>query len=129
MLDRIYNPEGEVSVAIVGKYTQLEDAYKSIAEALTHGGMANRVKVNARMGRCRAFRARDAAPYLEGYPRHPRARRLWRARHRRQDQGRAICPRDESPYLGICLGMQMAVIEAARNRGRDQSRQARGIRP
>ena len=38
--DRIYNPEGEVKVAIVGKYTQLEDAYKSIAEALTHGGMA-----------------------------------------------------------------------------------------
>ena len=44
--DRVYNPEGEVNVAIVGKYTQLEDAYKSIAEALTHGGLANRVKVN-----------------------------------------------------------------------------------
>ena len=44
--DRVYNPEGEVSVAIVGKYTQLEDAYKSIAEALTHGGLANMVKVN-----------------------------------------------------------------------------------
>ena len=43
--DRVHNPEGEVNVAIVGKYTQLEDAYKSIAEALTHGGMANRVKV------------------------------------------------------------------------------------
>ena len=54
--DRLNNVEGEVNVAIVGKYTQLEDAYKSIKEALTHGGMANRVKVACRMGRCRGLR-------------------------------------------------------------------------
>ena len=57
VIDRIHNAEGEVRVAIVGKYTQLEDAYKSIAEALTHGGIANRVKVRARVDRFRALRA------------------------------------------------------------------------
>ena len=76
--DRVYNPEGEVRVAIVGKYTQLEDAYKSIAEALTHGGMANR-------GTEGKIKAAEFA----------RTRKV--------------------PYLGICLGMQMAVIEAARH--------------
>ena len=58
VVDRIHNPEGEVQVAIVGKYTQLEDAYKSIAEALTHGGIANRVKVQGGVDRRRALRAR-----------------------------------------------------------------------
>jgi CTP synthase len=81
--DRINNPEGEVRVAIVGKYTQLEDAYKSIAEALTHGGMANRVKVKAEWIDAEMFEREDPAPYLEGFRRHPRARRLRRARRRR----------------------------------------------
>jgi len=65
--DRIYNPEGEVNVAIVGKYTQLEDAYKSIAEALTHGGMFNRVKVNIRWVDAELFEREDPAPHLEGF--------------------------------------------------------------
>ena len=65
--DRIYNPEGEVKVAIVGKYTQLEDAYKSIAEALTHGGMANRVKVNVEWVDAEIFDSEDPAPHLEGF--------------------------------------------------------------
>jgi CTP synthase (UTP-ammonia lyase) len=60
--DRINNPEGEVRVAIVGKYTQLEDAYKSIAEALTHGGMANRVKVKAEWIDAEIFEREDPAP-------------------------------------------------------------------
>jgi CTP synthase len=63
--DRIHNPEGEVRVAIVGKYTQLEDAYKSIAEALTHGGMANRVKVKAEWIDAEIFEREDPAPHLE----------------------------------------------------------------
>jgi CTP synthase len=88
--DRINNPEGEVRVAIVGKYTQLEDAYKSIAEALTHGGMANRVKVKADWIDAEIFEREDPAPYLEGFRRDPRARRLRRARDRGQDQGRGI---------------------------------------
>ena len=82
--DRIHNAEGEVKVAIVGKYTQLEDAYKSIAEALTHGGMANRVTVKVEWVDAELFDTEFA-----------RTRNV--------------------PYLGICLGMQMAVIEAARN--------------
>ncbi len=63
--DRIHNPEGEVRVAIVGKYTQLEDAYKSIAEALTHGGMANRVRVKAEWIDSEIFEREDPAPYLQ----------------------------------------------------------------
>ena len=53
------NPEGEVTIAIVGKYTQLEDAYKSIAEALTHGGLANRVKVNIEWMDAETFDKKD----------------------------------------------------------------------
>ncbi|MFP3548413.1 CTP synthetase, partial [Rhizobium sp. SIMBA_035] len=59
--------EGEVKVAIVGKYTQLEDAYKSIAEALTHGGMANRVKVRIEWVDAELFDTEDATPYLQGF--------------------------------------------------------------
>ena len=57
------NPEGEVNVAIVGKYTQLEDAYKSIAEALTHGGLANRVKVNIEWVDAETFDKKDPVKY------------------------------------------------------------------
>jgi hypothetical protein len=88
--DRINNPEGEVRVAIVGKYTQLEDAYKSIAEALTHGGMANRVKVKAEWIDAEIFEREDPGPVPRGIRRHPRARRLRRARDGGQDQGGGI---------------------------------------
>ena len=68
MVDRIHNPEGEVKVAVVGKYTQLEDAYKSIAEALTHGGIANRVKVRAEWIDSERFEQdEDIPPLLEGF--------------------------------------------------------------
>ncbi len=63
--DRIHNAEGEIRVAVVGKYTQLEDAYKSIKEALVHGGMANRVKVKLEWVDSEQFDDKDAAPYLE----------------------------------------------------------------
>jgi CTP synthase len=66
VVDRIHNPEGEVRIAIVGKYTQLEDAYKSIAEALTHGGIANRVKVRG-VDRREIFEREEIAPLLEGF--------------------------------------------------------------
>ncbi|KMK66814.1 CTP synthase [Puniceibacterium sp. IMCC21224] len=113
--DRIYNPEGEVSVAIVGKYTQLEDAYKSIAEALTHGGMANRVKVNIQWVDAEIFDREDPAPYLSGF----HAILVPGGFGERGTEGKikaAQYAREHKiPYLGICLGMQMAVIEAARN--------------
>ena len=113
--DRVHNPEGEVRVAIVGKYIQLEDAYKSIAEALTHGGMANRVKVKAEWIDAEIFEREDAAPYLEGF----HAILVPGGFGERGTEGKikaAEFARTRGvPYLGICLGMQMAVIEAARN--------------
>ena len=113
--DRIHNPEGSVKVAIVGKYTQLEDAYKSIAEALTHGGMANRVKVKIEWVDAELFDNEDATPYLEGF----HAILVPGGFGERGTEGKikaAQFAREKKiPYLGICLGMQMAVIEAARN--------------
>ncbi|BDW84493.1 MULTISPECIES: CTP synthase [Roseicyclus] len=113
--DRIHNPEGEVRVAIVGKYTQLEDAYKSIAEALTHGGMANRVKVKAEWIDAEIFEREDPAPYLEGFD----AILVPGGFGERGTEGKIkaaeFARTRKVPYLGICLGMQMAVIEAARN--------------
>ena len=113
--DRIENPEGEVKVAIVGKYTQLEDAYKSIAEALTHGGMANRVKVKIEWVDAETFDHEDPAPYLEGYD----AILVPGGFGERGTEGKIkaaqFAREHKVPYLGICLGMQMAVIEAARN--------------
>ena len=114
--DRIHHPEGEVKVAIVGKYTQLEDAYKSIAEALTHGGMANRVKVKVEWVDAELFdSAEDVAPHLEGF----HAILVPGGFGERGTEGKIkaaeFARTRKVPYLGICLGMQMAVIEAARN--------------
>ncbi len=115
VMDRLTHPEGEVRVAIVGKYTQLEDAYKSIAEALTHGGMANRTKVRAEWIDAEIFEREDPAPYLEnfhailvpgGFGERGTEGKINAARYAREKK---------IPYLGICLGMQMAVIESARN--------------
>nr|MDJ0827346.1 CTP synthase [Rhodobacter sp.] len=113
--DRIHNAEGEVRVAIVGKYTQLEDAYKSIAEALTHGGMANRVKVKSDWIDAEIFEREDPTPHLEPY----HAILVPGGFGERGTEGKIKAAEfarvHKVPYLGICLGMQMAVIEAARN--------------
>ncbi len=115
VMDRLTNAEGTVRVAIVGKYTQLEDAYKSIAEALTHGGMANRVRVKAEWIDAEIFEREDPAPWLEGF----HAILVPGGFGERGTEGKikaARFAREKGiPYLGICLGMQMAVIEAARN--------------
>ena len=115
VMDRITHPEGEVRVAIVGKYTQLEDAYKSIAEALTHGGMANRTKVRAEWIDAEIFEREDPAPYLENF----HAILVPGGFGERGTEGKiraaTFARTRKIPYLGICLGMQMAVIEAARN--------------
>jgi CTP synthase len=116
VMDRLHNAEGQVRVAIVGKYTQLEDAYKSIAEALTHGGMANRVRVKAEWIDAEIFEREDPAPYLEGF----HAILVPGGFGERGTEGKIkaaqFARERQIPYLGICLGMQMAVIEAARNR-------------
>ncbi len=113
--DRIHNTDGKINVAIVGKYTQLEDAYKSIKEALTHGGMHNRVKVNVNWVDAEVFDDGDAAPHLEGYD----AILVPGGFGERGTEGKIkaaqFAREHKIPYLGICLGMQMAVIEAARN--------------
>ncbi|MGP3697454.1 CTP synthase [Rhodobacter sp. NSM] len=115
VMDRLENAEGEVRVAIVGKYTQLEDAYKSIAEALTHGGMANRTRVRAEWINAELFEREDPGPFLEGF----HAILVPGGFGERGTEGKiraAQYAREKGiPYLGICLGMQMAVIEAARN--------------
>ncbi len=113
--DRMHNPDGEVKVAIVGKYTQLEDAYKSIGEALTHGGMFNRVKVKPEWIDAEIFDSEDVAPHLERFD----AILVPGGFGERGSEGKikaATFARERNiPYFGICFGMQMAVIEAARN--------------
>lgn len=112
---RHHNPEGEVNIAIVGKYTGLKDAYKSLSEALTHGGIANKVKVNLQWIDSEVFERDDPAPYLEhvhgilvpgGFGERGSAGKIEAARFARTK---------DVPYFGICFGMQMACIEAARN--------------
>jgi CTP synthase len=111
----IANPEGEVTIAIVGKYTGLKDAYKSLNEALFHGGIANRVKVNLEWIESEIFEREDPAPYLEnvhgilvpgGFGERGSEGKILAARFARTRK---------VPYFGICFGMQMAVIEAARD--------------
>ncbi|MEM9097648.1 MAG: CTP synthase [Pseudomonadota bacterium] len=115
VVQRIQNPDGEVRIAVVGKYTQLEDAYKSIAEALTHGGISSQVKVHAEWLDSEVFERENAAPYLENY--HGILVPGGFGERGTEGMIRAVqfARERKVPYLGICLGMQMAVIETARN--------------
>ncbi|RYE86435.1 MAG: CTP synthase, partial [Hyphomicrobiales bacterium] len=111
----IRHPEGEVTIAIVGKYTGLKDAYKSLIEALQHGGMANHVRVKLDWIESEVFEEEDPAPYLDrvngilvpgGFGERGSEGKIHAARFARERN---------VPYFGICFGMQMAVIEAARS--------------
>jgi len=113
--ERIRNPEGDVTIAIVGKYTGMKDAYKSLNEALSHGGIANKVKVNLDWIESEVFENEDPAPFLEhvngilvpgGFGQRGAEGKIKAARFARERH---------VPYFGICFGMQMACIEAARN--------------
>lgn len=113
--DRIHNPEGEVTIAVVGKYTGLKDAYKSLIEALSHGGMANRVRVKLDWIESEVFEKEDPAPFLEkvhgilvpgGFGERGSEGKILAARFARERK---------VPYFGICFGMQMACLEAARS--------------
>ncbi|MDT8856750.1 CTP synthase [Paracoccaceae bacterium Fryx2] len=115
VMDRLTHAEGEVRVAIVGKYTQLEDAYKSIAEALTHGGMANRVRVRAEWIDAEIFEREDPAPSLEGFHAILVPGGFGERGTEGMIKAATFARTRKVPYLGICLGMQLAVTEAARN--------------
>jgi CTP synthase len=114
---RVAAPDGDVTIAIVGKYTGLKDAYKSLIEALHHGGLANNVKVNLDWieGETFEMEAAEVAERLEGVD----GVLVPGAFGERGAEGmiRAVqFAREHAvPYFGICFGMQMATIEAARN--------------
>ena len=117
--DRLDSPEGEVTVGVVGKYVGLQDAYKSLNEALIHGGIANRVKVNVRWIDAELFEGEDGdtAAHLE--PCH--AILVPGAFGERGAEGKIASVRFAKergvPFFGICFGMQMACIEGAREGG------------
>ncbi|TNE59111.1 MAG: CTP synthase, partial [Alphaproteobacteria bacterium] len=113
--DRVLYPDGEVTIAVVGKYTILKDAYKSLMEALAHGGIANNVKVNIEWIESEIFESEEAAAHLEevdgilvpgGFGERGAQGKIKAVQFARER---------EVPYFGICFGMQMAVIEAMRN--------------
>src|ERR1700704_6047369 len=119
IVEHIRRPEGEVNIAIVGKYTHLQDSYKSLAEAMTHGGIANNVRVKLDWINSEVFETEsEAVQQLEGvhailvpggFGERGSEGKIEAARFARERQ---------VPYFGICFGMQMAVIEAARHLAR-----------
>ncbi|BBK32007.1 CTP synthase [Stella humosa] len=113
--ERIHQPEGDVTIAIVGKYTHLTDSYKSLSEALIHGGISNNARVRLNWIDSEIFEREDAVQHLEnvhgilvpgGFGERGSEGKIAAARFARERN---------VPYFGICFGMQMAVIEAARN--------------
>jgi len=117
IVDALENPEGEVTIGVVGKYVGLPDAYKSLHEALVHGGIANRVKVNIRWLDAELFEqdADEIAAKLEPM----NAILVPGGFGERGSEGKiasvTFARERKVPYFGICLGMQMACIEGARN--------------
>ncbi|CAG0907774.1 unnamed protein product, partial [Cyprideis torosa] len=117
IMRRIKNPEGEVTIAVVGKYTNLNDSYKSLNEALTHGGIANKVKVNINFIEASLFDQsnEDIAHALDGvngilvpggFGERGAEGKIKAAQYAREKK---------IPYFGICFGLQMAVLETARH--------------
>ncbi len=113
--NRLTKPEGEVTIAIAGKYTGLLDAYKSLGEALTHGGIANNVRVHLKWVDSEIFEKEDPVHFLEGangilvpggFGERGAEGKIRAAQFARERK---------VPYFGICFGMQMAVVEAARH--------------
>jgi CTP synthase len=115
IVETIRAPEGEVTIAVVGKYTNLLDSYKSLAEALAHGGIANQVRVRLDWVDSQIFETPGALHRLEGV----HGILVPGGFGERGTEGKIEAVRfareRKLPFLGICFGMQMAVIEAARN--------------
>ncbi|HEY1710698.1 MAG TPA: CTP synthase [Rhizomicrobium sp.] len=115
VVDRVKNPEGEVRIAVVGKYMQVKDSYKSLSEALVHGGLANNVKVHMDWIDSEIFERDDAATFLEnvngilvpgGFGERGTEGKIHAVKFARERN---------VPFFGICYGLHMAVIEAARD--------------
>jgi len=115
VVDRVLKPEGQVKIAVVGKYTQVKDSYKSLIEALAHGGLANNVRVEVDWIESEVFEKSDAVAHLEdrngilvpgGFGERGSEGKIEAVKFARERK---------VPFFGICFGMQMAVIEAARN--------------
>jgi len=114
--DKLKNPDGEVNIAVVGKYTVLPDAYKSITEALVHGGVANQVKVNIRWLEAEDFEnTEDVTSVLKGVHGILVPGGFGERGAEGKIKAANIARTSDLPYFGICFGMQMAVVEAARN--------------
>ena len=113
--DSVLNPKGEVNISIVGKYTGLADAYKSLNEALSHGGIYNRVKVKINWIESEDINESNVSKLLSisngvlvpgGFGQRGSEGKILAIKFARENN---------IPYFGICFGMQMAAIEAARN--------------
>jgi CTP synthase len=117
VMDRIDHYDSEVTIGVVGKYVGLPDAYKSLREALVHGGIANRAKVNIEWIDAEVFEHADAEIAAELEPLHGIL--VPGGFGERGSEGKIASVKfareREIPFFGICLGMQMACIEAARN--------------
>ena len=119
IVDRFQNPEGEVTIGVVGKYVGLPDAYKSLNEALVHGGMANKVKVHIKWLDAEIFEQDDSEIAAALEPMHGIL--VPGGFGERGTEGKIAAVRfareRNVPFFGICLGMQMACIEGARSAG------------
>ena len=115
VLEPVLSPEGEVTIAVVGKYTGLLEAYKSLAEALAHGGIANNVKVKLNWIDSEVFESEDTIHHLHGVNGILVPGGFGERGVEGKIAAASFARELEVPYFGICLGMQMAVIESARN--------------
>ena len=112
---RVRMPEGEVTIAVVGKYTALKDSYKSLIEALAHGGIANNVRVGLRWLDAEIFESGDTIHHLDGVHGILVPGGFGERGTEGMIRAAQFARERKIPYFGICFGMQMAVIEAARN--------------
>ncbi len=116
IVERVTAPDGEVTIAVVGKYTVLKDAYKSLIEAIAHGGIANNVRVNIEWIESDVFeKEENAISALEGVHGILVPGGFGERGAEGKIKAAQFAREKEIPYFGICFGMQMAIIEAARN--------------
>ena len=115
VVQRATSPEGEVNIAVVGKYTGLLDAYKSLSEALSHGGIANNVKVNLEWLASEKLENNNTVNQLKDYHGILVPGGFGERGAEGKINAAKFAREKKVPYFGICFGMQMAVVEAARN--------------